>query len=260
MVGSARGLLAAQTPGTSSVGARSALPRVRNATGAYFSLSLIITPLLRLRHDKPTLIAISDKHYRIWRSGDGQEDVSITNRTDSRITATVPCPIGSSHVVAGRVNGNTSRPAQPHARLAAATDPRLFMPRHSAINPSPIPTPRPPMPDPTHAHVFLPGTNPTATPFVLLHGSGGTNPNSCLSPPTSHRRRPGLACAAPLPSTAAMRSSIVFRIAASTRPTSPPERPPWRHSSKPLAPATTSPGRPWPSASPTARSWRRRCC
>jgi phospholipase/carboxylesterase len=29
------------------------------------------------------------------------------------------------------------------------------------------------MPDPIHAHCFLPGTDPTGAPLVLLHGSGG---------------------------------------------------------------------------------------
>ena len=29
------------------------------------------------------------------------------------------------------------------------------------------------MPDPTHAHCFLPGTDTTRAPLVLLHGSGG---------------------------------------------------------------------------------------
>jgi phospholipase/carboxylesterase len=29
------------------------------------------------------------------------------------------------------------------------------------------------MPDPTHAHCFLPGTDATRAPLVLLHGSGG---------------------------------------------------------------------------------------
>ena len=46
------------------------------------------------------------------------------------------------------------------------------------------------MPDPIHAHRFLPGTDTTGVPLVLLHGSGG---NECDLMPLASELAPNAA-------------------------------------------------------------------